>query len=197
MLKVKICGIKREEDLKKAVELNFDAIGFILCESKRQVSLDEAINLSKAVPPFYPLVAVVKDPSPEEIEKIIRSRIFTHIQFHGSESPELIEKVPLKTIKAIPIEGKEDLNLVESYTKVADMLLFDTKVGKETGGTGKTFDWSIIRNYSKRKPFILAGGIGIHNVMDAIKKVKPDAIDVNSSLEVEPGIKDHSKMEKL
>lgn len=197
MIKVKICGIRREEDLKKAIELNFDAIGFILCKSKRQISLEEAIKLSKLTPPFLSLVAVVKDPSFEEIEKIIKSRAFTHIQFHGIESPELIEKIPLKTIKAIPIRDEKDLELANHYIEAVDMLLFDTKLGRETGGTGKAFNWSVLKKYSRKKPFILAGGIGIHNVREAIKETKPDVIDVNSSLEIAPGIKDQRKMEEF
>lgn len=197
MLKVKICGIKREEDLKKAVELGFDAIGFILCESKRRIEIEEALNLSKLVPPFMSLVAVVKDPPSNDLERIIKSRIFTYIQFHGKESPELLERVPLKRIKTIPIGEESDLNSIKPYLKAVDYFLFDTKLGREIGGTGKSFNWSILRKYDRVKPFVLAGGIGIHNVKEAIESVSPDAIDVNSSLETEPGIKDHKKMEKF
>ncbi|MCS7233967.1 MAG: phosphoribosylanthranilate isomerase [Synergistetes bacterium] len=197
MLKVKICGIKREEDLKKAIELGFDAIGFILCQSNRQITLEKALNLSSLVPPFVSLVAVVKDPTPNEIENIIKARIFTYIQFHGEESPETLEKVPIKRIKTIAIRNENDLMITKLYLKVADLFLFDTKLGEKTGGTGRSFDWLILKKYDRSKPFILAGGIGIHNVKKAVESVFPNAIDVNSSLEIEPGIKDHQKMEKL
>lgn len=197
MFKVKICGIRREEDIKKAIELGFDAIGFILCESKRRIELEEALNLSRFVPPFIPLVAVVKDPPSNDLERIIKSRTFTYIQFHGRENPGVLEKVPLKRIKTIPISEKSDLSLTKLYLEVADYFLFDTKIGVESGGTGKTFDWSILEKYDRIKPFILSGGIGAHNIREAIEKVSPHAIDVNSSLEIEPGIKDHKKMEEF
>lgn len=198
MIKVKICGLRRKEDVIKAIELGFDALGFILCEkSKRHISLEEASLLTEGIPPFVSTVAVVMDPTSETLEKIVKSKIFTHIQFHGAEPPEMLKSIPLKVIKSIPIAKEEDLNVLTLYMDTADYFLFDTKIDGRSGGTGLTFDWSILKKYQRTKPFILSGGIGINNLESAIREVQPDGIDVNSSLEVKPGIKDHGKMERF
>ncbi len=197
MIEVKICGITREEDLKKAIELGFDAVGFILCESKRQITLPKVKSFLNLIPPFMSVVAVVKDPSIETLTEIVRAKVFTHVQFHGMEPPEMLVDFPLKRIKAIPIEGEESLNLTSVYFNVADYFLFDTKVGNSFGGTGKSFNWSILKKYDRSKPFILSGGINVNNLEMAIKELSPHGIDVNSSLEREPGVKDHKKMEEF
>lgn len=186
---IKICGMTRRKDVVYAVNQGVDALGFILAKSPRQVVLDEVKKLSHNLPPFVARVAVVINPEPEEVVRIEKSGLFDYIQFHGSEDPQLLENCILKSIKAISIAAKEDLAEVEKYRESADYLLFDTKIGSQSGGTGESFDWSLITEL--KLPFILAGGLGPDNIEEALKKLNPLAVDLNSCLENKPGQKNH------
>lgn len=200
-MRVKICGLTRKNDVEATLRAGVDAIGFILAQSPRKVDLDTAKKLACCIPPFVSVVAVVKNPTIEFLNEVIKSKIFDMIQFHGQEDPNLIYDCPLKTIKAIPLKDKKDLKAISRYAHVANFFLFDAKAGSISGGTGKTFDWRIIKGLDTGKPFILAGGIGPENIEEAIEFVNPHAIDVNSAVESSPGIKDEKKiyglMEKL
>jgi len=120
---IKVCGMTRREDIKFAANIGVDAVGFILAESSRQVSLSRVRKLIDECPPFISRVAVVVNPTKNEIKEITDSRLFDYIQFHGSEEVELIKDTPLKSIKAISIAGEEDLKELEKYKKAADFLL--------------------------------------------------------------------------
>lgn len=196
-LRVKICGLTRERDVTAAVMAGADAVGFVLAPSPRRVDVDRAKKLASSIPPLVAVVAVVSDPSFELMDEIMRSKAFDLIQFHGNEEPGFISNCPLRSIKAIAIEGEEDLKLISRYEEVANFIMLDAKRGKLRGGTGTTFNWQLIRNFNFKKPFILAGGIGPENVEQAVKLLSPSAIDVNSSLEVSPGVKDESKIVDL
>lgn len=191
MVRVKVCGITNREDALEISKMGVDAIGFILStKSQRTVSLSKVSEIVKILPPFLSRVAVVVDPTIEQLNEIENSKFFDYIQFHGSESIDLIKRSKLKTIKAIKIENEESLKAISTYEEDVDYFLFDTKVGEKVGGTGKTFDWGFLKQINLQKPFILAGGIGPNNVIEAIKEVKPDAIDLNSKVEEKPGKKD-------
>ncbi|RAO98813.1 phosphoribosylanthranilate isomerase [Petrotoga sp. 9PW.55.5.1] len=191
MVRVKVCGITNREDALKISKMGVDAIGFILSsKSQRMVSLSKVSEIVKILPPFLSRVAVVVDPTIEQLNEIENSKFFDYIQFHGSESIDLIKRSKLKTIKAIKIENEQSLKAISTYEEDVDYFLFDTKVGEKVGGTGKTFDWGFLKQINLQKPFILAGGIGPNNVIEAIKEVKPDAIDLNSKVEEKPGKKD-------
>lgn len=191
---IKLCGMTRREDIVFAVNMGVDALGFILAESPRQVSLERVRELCHNLPPFINRVAVVVNPEPEEVAEIEKSRLFDYIQFHGSEKPELLKDTVLKSIKAISIAGEKDLAEVEKYKESADYLLFDTKIGSQSGGTGESFDWSLITELEL--PYILAGGLGADNIEDALKKLNPLAVDINSKVENEPGKKNHRLVKK-
>lgn len=186
---IKVCGMTRRKDIKFAVNIGVDAVGFILAESSRQVDLAQVRKLTADFPPFINRVAVVVNPTKTEVEEITASGLFDYIQFHGSEELELLESTALKTIKAISIAGKEDLKEIKKYQKAADFLLFDTKIGSQTGGTGESFDWSLISDL--KIPYILAGGLGNENINEALKRLNPAAVDINSRVENEPGKKNH------
>jgi phosphoribosylanthranilate isomerase len=191
MVRVKVCGITNREDALKISKMGVDAIGFILStKSQRMVSLSKASEIVKILPPFLSRVAVVVDPTIEQLNEIENSNFFDYIQFHGSESIDLVKRSKLKTIKAIKIENEHSLKAISTYEEDVDYFLFDTKVGEKVGETGKTFDWRFLKQINLQKPFILAGGIGPNNVIEAIKEVKPDAIDLNSKVEEKPGKKD-------
>ncbi len=193
MTRIKVCGLTRREDVETALELGVDALGFILAESPRKVSLEQVTGLTVGLPPFVSTVAVVKAPTEGELGDIVGSGLFSHIQFHGHEDPALMEGLAVRTIKAFGISGPEDLDEVRVYGG-ADYFLFDARVGRASGGTGQTFDWSLLERIRIEKPMILAGGLGPENVTEAIRGCRPAAVDLNSRLETAPGVKDPKRM---
>ncbi len=194
MVKVKICGIRRMEDIEIVNRYKPDYIGFVFADSKRRVSHDLAYELKLNLDSDIISVGVFVDASLNEILKLFEEGVIEMAQLHGSESEEYIltlkEKTnsELKIIKAI--EMSEDVDLLEYNNSYADYLLLDS--GK---GSGKTFDWSLIES-DLNKEFFLAGGLDISNISDAIKEFDPYAIDLSSSLEVD-GFKDESKIKEL
>ncbi|MFW5976781.1 MAG: phosphoribosylanthranilate isomerase [Bacillota bacterium] len=191
MISIKVCGMTNKKNIKNIIKTGVNALGFILADSSRQVTLNKAEKLIKNIPPFISRVAVTVNPDQYQINQIINSKLFDYIQFHGEESPDLIKKSPLKNIKAISISEKNDLKLIDKYNlDCIDYFLFDNKTQTKRGGTGVSFNWNLIRDISISKPFILAGGLGPDNVKRAVKLVNPAAVDLNSSIEKSPGIKD-------
>lgn len=190
MVRIKVCGITNITDAVNIANLNIHALGFILSESPRKVELSEVAKISKLLPPFVSRVAVVVDITLNELEEIQNSKLFDYIQFHGSEDIFLIKKCNLKTIKAIKIENEKSLSDIALYQNFVDYILFDTKIENKIGGTGKAFEWNILKKVNITKPYILAGGIGPENVSQAITTLKPAAIDLNSKVEKSPGKKD-------
>jgi len=199
-MKVKVCGLTRREDVLICNQLGVDALGFILAESPRQVDIRDVSLLTKGLPPFVSKIAVTMNPERQLLKDISASRLFDYVQFHGSEDPKLINDFPLKTIKSIsigietPIEKIQDK--INKY-KCADYYLFDSKVGRNKGGTGKSFNWDIFEHLDIKKPFILAGGLGINNISTALRKVNMAAVDLNSKLESSPGIKDKDLLNSI
>ena len=200
MMRVKVCGLTRREDVLLCNQLGVDALGFILAESPRQVEIRNVSLLTKGLPPFISKVAVTMNPERQLLKDISASRLFDYVQFHGSEDPQIIKALPLRTIKSIsigietPIEKiKDEMN---KY-KCADYYLFDSKMGKIKGGTGKSFNWDIFEHLDIKKPFILAGGLGIDNISTALMKVNMAAVDLNSKLESSPGIKDKDLLNRI
>ncbi|MFW5998314.1 MAG: phosphoribosylanthranilate isomerase [Halanaerobiaceae bacterium] len=192
MISIKVCGITPKTNVNKLIDIGVDALGFILAESSRQISIKQAKYIINDIPPFISTVAVTVNPEPEQLNKIISSHLFDYIQFHGDEKCSLIKKSPLKNIKAVSISGKEDLKIIEKYKgkDYINFFLFDNKSRSKKGGTGEVFDWTLIKNINIDKPFILAGGLGANNIKEAVQKVKPVAVDLNSCIEKEPGLKD-------
>lgn len=194
MTRIKVCGLTRESDVRAAVALGADALGFILAPSPRRVTLEQVASLTRGLPPFVSVVGVMADPTDEELGEITESGLFDCLQFHGFEGPERLAGLPAKTIKAFGVSRAEDLDRVKTYEETADFFLFDTKAGAGSGGTGQAFDWSILAGRNFSRSFILAGGLGPENIREAIGRVRPSAVDLNSRLESSPGIKDHGLM---
>ncbi|HOA76952.1 MAG TPA: phosphoribosylanthranilate isomerase [Thermosynergistes sp.] len=188
MTQVKVCGLTRRQDVEMAIEVGADALGFILAESKRRVTLDQVRELARDVPPFVTTVAVVADPEEEELKAIAESGLFSCIQFHGDESPETVASSPLKAIKALGVESKEDTARAALYDEASCWILFDSK----RGGSGRTFDWSFLKGFER--PFILAGGLGPENITEALKELSPAAVDFNSRVESSLGVKDRKAL---
>ncbi|SDL32616.1 phosphoribosylanthranilate isomerase [Halarsenatibacter silvermanii] len=196
MIRVKVCGMIESKNLQKIASMGVDAVGFILAESERQVTLEQAEKLSRDLPPFISRVGVVLNPSHGQLKKIDASNQFDCIQFHGQENPEMLASVSTRTIKAISIENQEDLKDVEKYSE-ADYLLFDSRNGSRRGGTGEKFNWDYLDSIDPPAPIILAGGLGPDNIIEGISRVKPAAVDLNSRLERKPGIKDPEILQEV
>ena len=193
--RVKFCGLKRIEDIRAANELRPDFVGFVFWEkSSRYVSRQEALELGRALLPDIKKVGVFVDEDPDRIAALLSEEIIDIAQLHGHEDEEYISKLRSLAggacvIKAFVIKSKEDLEKAKKSS--ADYLLLDS--GK---GTGQTFNWELIAKEDIDKPFFLAGGLGRENVADAIKRLRPYAVDVSSGIETD-GLKDPEKMSKF
>lgn len=194
MVKIKICGIKRLEDIEIVNRYNPDYIGFVFADSKRKVSHDLAKELRNNLDSDIIPVGVFVDSPQEEILKLFGDGIIEIAQLHGSESEQYILDLKKKTdgeLKIInAIEMTQEVDLLEYNDSNSDYLLLDS--GK---GSGKTFDWSLIRKDIK-KEFFLAGGLNSKNVTRAIDEFNPYAIDLSSSLETD-GFKDENKIKEI
>ena len=191
---VKICGLTRVEDALDAARLGAQAIGVVLYpKSPRFVSSQQARLIVEALPPFVTPVALMVNPSTEEVETAIREVGPALLQFHGDETPEFCRGFSLPYIKALRVRPETDLLQYASDYAAAKGLLLDTFVEGARGGTGATFDWSLIPP-GLPLPVILAGGLDSSNVTEAIRRVRPWAVDVSSGVEVGKGLKDAARM---
>jgi phosphoribosylanthranilate isomerase len=199
MVKIKICGITNLDDANLAVRLGADALGFIFAPSPRRINPQTARDIIRHIPPFVKAVGVFVDEAPESIEKIIAFCGIDLVQMHGDEPPEICDRFMPRTIKALRIADDSAIKSAAVYKGKVKALLLDSYSEKMAGGTGKGFDWDIaikIRD-SSGIPIILAGGIGPSNIEEAISRVRPYAVDVNSGIEEHPGKKSKSLMEEL
>lgn len=196
--KIKICGITNLPDARLAVELGAAALGFVFYpKSPRYVPVAKAADICNALPPFVAKVGVFVDELEFEIEKALRECLLNALQFHGDEPPGFCQKFAAKSIKAIRVRDESSLRTAAEYD--VDALLLDTYIDSERGGTGQTFDWSLAVKAQETlaPPVILSGGLTPANVQEAIRKVRPYAVDVSSGVEREPGKKDPEKLRRF
>ena len=194
-MKVKICGITTVEDGLLCSNEGADLLGFVLYPgSKRFVSLKQAAGIIRELPAKTAKVAVLVNPGFRELDLILQRGIFDVIQLHGEEKPELCSAIPLPVIKAFRVHPGFDLSQIDAYNGATP--LFDSFSKEERGGTGKTFDHALIPSRFAGK-FILSGGLSIDNVVEAVRKTEPLAIDLSSSLELSPGRKDPEKVKRF
>ena len=198
MVKVKICGITNLEDALVSLFNKADALGFVFYKkSPRYISPLKANNISAILPKNIYRVGVFVDEDINKVKKIARLCNLDMLQFHGNETVEYCRKFKgYKIIKAFPIKERLDLTKLLAYKGCA--YLFDTYSKTQAGGTGKKFNWNLLRNLDKIKaPVFLSGGLTSRNVRQAIKLLKPDWVDVSSALESRPGKKDHKKIKRF
>lgn len=192
--RVKICGITRPEDALVAVDLGVDALGLVFyAPSPRNVTIATAADIARQIPAFVSVVGLFVNAEPSFVEEVIANVGLSLLQFHGDETLEDCERFGLPYIKAIRV--KADTNLVQyarDFTS-AKALLLDTYTEGVAGGTGQMFDWNLIPS-ALPKPVILAGGLQANNVAQAIRQVKPYAVDVSGGVEATKGIKDAQKI---
>ncbi len=198
MVKVKICGITNLQDALSAIELGAHALGFNFCRrSPRYIEPSQAKSLVDSLPALVSLVGVFVDEySPERVMNIAHAIGISSVQLHGSESPEYVKKLSgVRVIKAIRVEEQFRVEQMADYP--VSTFLLDTHVDGLAGGTGKTFDWSIALGAKRYGRVILAGGLTAENVLEAMRRVEPYAIDICSGVESLPGRKDLNKMKAL
>lgn len=198
LTKIKICGLTRPEDAVFAAGQGADFLGLIFVESSaRHVQPEQAAEIVRAVRESGSearMVGVFRDASSDYIQEIAEVATLDLVQLHGSESEDDIVGLGLPVIRTLRVGD----TLPDTHaTPTASWLLFDTYDERKAGGTGRQFDWSLLSSYERSKPFFLSGGLTPENVVAAISMVRPDAIDLSSGVEVEPGIKDHDRMARL
>ena len=191
--KVKICGMMRPEDIEAANVYKPDFIGFVMAESRRRVSTEEAAELKKLLSPEIKAVGVFVNEEPEIAADIYNRGIIDIVQLHGDEDDEYTARLKsicgCEVIKAVPVgDSLPELPLMPDY------LLFDS-LSAERGGTGKAFDWDILKDY-RGKPFFLAGGLSSENVREALGRLAPYCADVSSGVDTDR-IKDPQKIKNF
>lgn len=182
MTKVKICGLMELEHVKAAVDSGADAIGFVFAKSRRQVTVEQAKELATAVPSDVLKIGVFVNESLEEVERIVREVPLDVVQLHGDEDPDYVQRLSIPTIKALSIKTQEDVQKASHYE--VDYFLFDAPGVEYRGGSGHSFDWTLLAkaNISPDK-VILAGGLTENNINEAINIVHPFMVDVSSGVE--------------
>lgn len=193
-IRVKICGITRPEDAVAAAQAGADAIGLVFyAPSSRAVTVETARAISRSLPPFVIRVGVFVDADPAEIEAVLNSHCLDMLQFHGSEAPADCERYDMPYMKAIKVVEGVDLYAQARRYDNASALLLDTHVAGLAGGTGKTFPWERVPG-DLSLPVVLAGGLNEENVIEAVSRVRPYAVDVSGGVESSPGIKDSARI---
>ena len=191
---VKICGITRIEDGLAAARCGAHAIGLVFYRpSPRYVAPDRAGDIIRALPPFVTVVGLFVDAPVQEVRAVLAQAAVSLLQFHGAESPAFCRQFGLPYIKAVRVKAGVDLLQYAHDYHDAKALLLDASVDGARGGTGVTFDWSLIPG-ALGLPIVLSGGLTADNVAEAICAVHPWAVDVSSGVEVEKGVKDAAKI---
>jgi len=191
--RVKVCGLTRAQDVTAAAEHGADAIGLVFYPpSPRCLTLDAAKALRREVPPFVSTVALFVNAGAEEVSRVIDAARPDLLQFHGEEAPAFCRSFGLPYLKACRV--KPGVDLIEYLQAFSDAVgwLADAYV-EAYGGTGTTFDWSVVPARRDR-PLILSGGLTRENVREAIRRVRPWAVDVSSGVESAKGIKDADRI---
>jgi phosphoribosylanthranilate isomerase len=192
--RIKICGITREQDVSAVAGNGADALGLVFYEkSPRHVTVQQAVQLAHAVPPFVTVVGLFVNPSVDYVREVLAKVPLDVLQFHGEETPEFCGQFGRPYLKAIRVKAGVDLVQCAASYKAAQGLLLDAFVEGTQGGTGESFDWSLIP-HDLPLPVILSGGLHAGNVAAAVRQVRPYAVDVSSGVEAAKGIKDAAKI---
>ncbi len=196
--RIKICGITRIEDAELVANSGADALGMIFHKnSPRNITINQAQNICKTSNLYVTTVAVVVNPAQKMLTRLVSEVGIDRIQYHGDETQQLCEKSLRPWYKALRVTQESDIIRQAPLYSLAHAFLLDTYVKGLPGGTGQQFDWSIINNSRINKPIILAGGLNPDNVYKAVLCVQPYAVDVNSGVEIKPGIKDANKINEF
>tara|TARA_B100001029_G_scaffold141656_1_gene121169 strand:+ start:159 stop:809 length:651 start_codon:yes stop_codon:yes gene_type:complete len=203
-IKVKICGVDRQETVEASVDAGASMIGLVFYEkSPRFLNLTRATSITQNIPKSVKKVGLFVDPTNREISEVIENVKIDTLQLHGNESPERVRDIKdftgLSIIKVIKVRTLQDLNLFKAFVDIADNFLFDAKVNIEKnsnlpGGNAISFDWKVLSGVKIPKPWILAGGLDKNNVSEAIKITNAKAVDVSTGVEDKLGVKGTRKI---
>lgn len=195
-VRVKICGLTRAEDIGAAVEAGADALGFVFTPlSRRVLDPGQAAGLVSGVPAFVCRVGLFMDQDSETVGRVLKRVPLNLLQFHGSEDAGFCRQFGLPYIKAVSMVSADSVQQAEAGYPDAAALLLDSHPVGGAGGTGVSFDWSLVP--SAALPLVLAGGLTPGSVREAVKRVKPWAVDVSSGVEDAPGIKNETLMREF
>jgi len=195
--RIKFCGITREADAAAAVAAGADAIGLVLArESPRFIEPARAAIIRGRLPPFVQAVTVFRNADAATVRAAIEAVRPDLLQFHGDETPEFCASFGVPYLRAVPMKRGADVADYAQRYPTAVALLLDSHAPGEQGGQGKAFDWSAVPAKAG-KPLVLAGGLTPENVAEAVRRVRPYAVDVATGVESGPGIKDGNKMQRF
>ncbi len=198
MVRVKICGITNVSDARAAETAGADAVGFVFAKSPRQVTPEKAVLIIRALGPWIAKVGVFVHADFQTILRTVRHCGLTAVQLHGDEPDALarrLRKEGVTVIRAVRVGGALDRRQILKWS--ADAYLFDTRSQTVFGGTGRRFDWALLKKFKAKKPIIVSGGLNPGNVRLAVKTLKPYGVDTSSGVERSPGKKDPVKLKKF
>jgi len=194
-VRIKICGITRPEDALVCEKYGTDAIGYIFYgKSKRYIKPKDAGKISENLSSFISKIGVFVDESADNINSISKIAGLNAVQLQGDESIELLKQINVPVIKGFRVDDNFDFEILNTYKDYG--MLLDSRSDNEYGGTGHSFNWERIPVEFRHK-IILAGGVSSDNIEFIMKEIDPAAVDVSSSLEVSPGVKDHNEIIKF
>jgi len=198
VVRVKICGITNREDAIASAVLGADALGFIFYPaSPRYIAPKKLKRITALIPEKIIKIGVFVNAKEKLIKNIARTCKLNMLQFHGNESPQFCQRFKgFKIIKSFRIKDKLDLAEIAKYKTHA--YLFDTFTKTKFGGTGKSFDWRLLKDIRKlKRPIFLSGGLNAENILEAVRIVHPDWVDVATSVEIRPGGKDYKRIREF
>lgn len=192
--RIKICGLTRPEDVDAAVDAGADAIGLVFYPpSPRHVGLEQAARLAARVPPFVSIVGLFVNAAEADVRAVL-SRVPLHVlQFHGDETASECARYGRPWLKAARVRPGFDLLEFASLHRSASGLLLDA-FSEGYGGSGRSFDWALIPVELDRRRLILSGGLDSDNVFEAVRRIRPWAVDVSSGVEIDKGIKSAARI---
>lgn len=198
-MKIKLCGIRRPEDIAFLNEFRPDYAGFVFAGQKRRVSPEAAADLAQKLKPEIGRVGVFVDEAPEFIASTVQFAGLNVVQLHGDETAREIEALRrllpgIEIWKAVRVRDRASIPAALGLG--ADLLLLDSFSKDEYGGTGKTADFSLIREANLREPFVLAGGLNSDNLESSVRELSPYGVDISSGIETD-GVKDRRKIEQI
>ena len=206
-VEVKICGLDRPETVDGAVNAGAEMLGFVFYPpSPRNLTASAASRLTNRVPAGVKRVGLFVDPIDEMITTVLNQNVLDLIQLHGNEPPERVAEIKditsLKVIKVLKVTDIRDLKYVSVYQGVAEWLMFDALAPKDMkgalpGGNALSFDWNILARANIPTPWILAGGLNLENVKEAISTSGAKVVDVSSGVEKQPGVKCVEKIQSF
>ena len=197
MIRSKICGFTRPQDALAAAQLGVDAVGLVFYpQSKRFVSIEQAQEIVRVLPPFVSVVALFVNENTERIRQVLAQVPVDILQFHGDETPEFCRQFDRPYIKAVRVQNTDDIIAAQQQYPDARAVLFDAHIEGEYGGTGHRFDWAMLPDQLSGH-WILSGGLTPENIGEAVKITGAKIIDVSSGVESAPGIKSAEKIAAL